>query len=45
MIIPFSNYYFYNLDDLHFFAWEIILGETAALFANTFMYEEYIIGN
>ena len=22
MIIPFSNYYFYNLDDLHFFAWD-----------------------
>ena len=33
------------MDDLHFFAWEITLGKTAALFANTFMYEEYIMRN
>ena len=45
MIIPFSSYYFYNLDDLHFFAWDFFGGETTSTFPNTFMYTEYIKGN
>ena len=45
MIIPFSAYYFYNLDDLHFFAWDFFGGETTSTFPNTFMYAEYITGN